>query len=80
MRVVGNEILVQQLASRGAPFLVLVALTPDMETTSGFRWSSPAGPPVTVESGTLADVRVIVRTQRPITLVVPAFRAVLGVS
>ena len=80
MRVVGNEILVEQLASLGAPFLVEVELTPDSGTTSGFRWSSPAGPPVSVESGTLAHVRVIVRRQRPISLVVPAFRAAMGVS
>lgn len=80
MRVVGNEILVNQLAVRGAPFLVEVALRPDSETVSGYQWSSPLGPPVDVETGTLCQVHVIVQRQRPISLVIPTFRTMLGAT
>ena len=78
LRTLGNEILVEQLAGSGAPFLVEVDLARDAETASGFRWSSGNGPPSRVESGTLVGVQVVVERQRPITLVIPAFKAVLG--
>jgi HlyD family secretion protein len=79
-RTLGNEILVNQLASAGAPFLVEVELLPDSATVSGFRWSSGSGPPAAVESGTLVTVQVVVERQRPISLLIPAFRAALGTS
>ncbi|NJD20271.1 MAG: NHLP bacteriocin system secretion protein [Gemmatimonadetes bacterium] len=78
LRTLGNEILVEQLAGAGAPFLVEVTLQADPETPSGFRWSSGGGPPTRVESGTLVSVRVVVDRQRPISLVIPAFRSALG--
>jgi len=79
-RTLGNEILVEQLAGAGAPFLVEVELLADNSTVSGFRWSSGSGPPTPVESGTMVTVQVVVEQQRPISLVIPAFRAVLGTS
>jgi len=80
LRTLGNEILVEQLAGRGAPFLVELQLMRSDETPSGFQWSSGSGPPGTVDSGTLISVEVVVQTQRPISLVIPAFRAALGAS
>ena len=79
-RTLGNEILVNQLAAAGAPFLVEVDLQPDSGTASGFRWSSGSGPPSLVESGTPVMVQVVVERQRPISLVIPAFRAALTPS
>ena len=77
-RTLGNEILLEQFAGGGGPFLVAVALRRDPSTPSGFTWSSGSGPPTTVESGTLVSVQVVVERQRPITLVIPAIKAVLG--
>jgi HlyD family secretion protein len=74
MRVVGNPILVEQLSGDGAPFMVRIALERDPATSSGFRWSSRAGPPTGIESGTLFQARVILERQRPIGLVIPFFR------
>lgn len=79
-RILGNEILVQQLAGMGAPFLVRVELVRDSVTVSGFRWSSSAGPPRRVESGTTVSVEVVVEEQRPIGLVIPVLRSALGAS
>lgn len=79
-RTLGNEILVEQLAGTGAPFLVEVDLARDADTPSGFRWSSGSGPPTTVESGTLVSVQVVVERQRPISLVIPAIKGLLGSS
>lgn len=79
-RTLGNEILVAQIATAGAPFLVEVELLRNPETPSGFRWSSGTGPGASVESGTLVSVQVVVERQRPISLVIPALRAALGAS
>lgn len=79
-RTLGNEILVQELASMGAPFLVRVDLQEDASTTSGFRWSSSGGPPEDVESGTVVTVEVVVEELRPIGLVIPIFRSLVGAS
>lgn len=79
-RILGNEIMVEQLSSAGAPFLVEVNLERDTATVSRLRWSSPGGPPLTVESGTQAEARVIVARQRPISLVIPIFRNALGLA
>jgi HlyD family secretion protein len=77
MRLLNNDLLVQQLVAQGAPFAVEVELEKDAQTHSGFRWSSGEGPPVSVESGTLCEVSVVVSEQRPISLVIPALRRLL---
>jgi HlyD family secretion protein len=79
-RTLGNPILVQQLTSLGAPFLVRVDLREDPTTPSGFRWSSSQGPSRPVESGTSVSVEVVVEEQRPISLVIPLFRSALGTT
>lgn len=79
-RTLNNDILVQQLSSGGAPFVVEISLEPDETTISGFRWSSREGPPITVESGTSIRVRVVVERQRPISLVLPILRSALGLA
>lgn len=72
MRVLKNRQLVQELSGGGAPFEVTVALTLDPATRSGFKWSSSAGPATEINSGTLSEGTVTVRTIRLISLVIPA--------
>lgn len=79
-RTLGNDILVQQIAARGASFLVEVALLPDSATTSGFKWSSRLGPPMQIGSGTSVAVSVVISRHRPITLLLPFIRSMFGVS
>ncbi|WP_310572122.1 NHLP bacteriocin system secretion protein [Gemmatimonas sp.] len=79
-RTLGNDLLVQQLASRGASFLVEVTLQRDSTTSSGFRWSTRDGPPAQVGSGTSIGVSVVVSRRRPITLLLPFLRSTLGLS
>ncbi|QJR35354.1 NHLP bacteriocin system secretion protein [Gemmatimonas groenlandica] len=79
-RTLGNDLLVQQLAARGASFLVEVTLQRDTSTASGFRWSTRDGPPAQVGSGTSIGVSVVVARRRPITLLLPFLRSTLGLS
>jgi len=74
MRVLQNEDLVRKLSSGGAPIMVYASLIPSRENPSGYKWSSGAGPPLEIESGTLCSAGVVVNRQRPIDLVVPYLR------
>jgi HlyD family secretion protein len=78
MSMLNNSLLVEQLASRGAPFKIEIDLDTDPKTFSGFKWSSKEGPPDRIESGTVCEVRIVVREQRPITLAIPILKATLG--
>jgi HlyD family secretion protein len=79
MRSFQNESLVQALTGSGPITELRVELEPDPQTQSKYRWSSPAGPPVTLTSGTICSVRIITRSQRPISLVIPYIKEKLGV-
>jgi HlyD family secretion protein len=79
MRVLGNESLVKSLAEQGPVIGVNVDLVPSSKTTSGFRWSSPGGPPITIQSGTVCSAKIIERKQRPISLVIPKIKEFLGI-
>ncbi|MGQ0655174.1 MAG: NHLP bacteriocin system secretion protein [Betaproteobacteria bacterium] len=72
-----NEILVRDLAGATPPIEVRAALVP-AENFSGFRWSSAAGAPVKIRSGTLCNAEIVVERQRPMTLVIPALKKSLG--
>ena len=77
-RVLKNDALVQSLAGTGAPYEVHADLVPDPRTVSHYRWTSPAGPPVEVHSGTLCGAQVTLREVRPVELVLPIFRRLTG--
>lgn len=77
MRVLQNDSLVQTLSEGGAPIQIFANLLPDPGTKSGFKWSSPKGPPVTVQSGTMAAVTITLDEQPPISLVIPPLKRLL---
>ncbi len=67
-RVLGSNDLVQTLSSSGAPIEIRVELF-KAGTVSGYQWSSPAGPPTTLQGGTLCDGTIVLGQRRPISLV-----------
>lgn len=74
MITLGNEALVNQLSGAGASLEVLIDLTPVMETISGYKWSLKQGPPIEIHSGTLADISIVLKKERPITSVIPQIK------
>lgn len=78
IRKLRNEKLADTLAGEGANFEVVVELTPDPATTSGFRWSSSKGPPAPVFTGTPCNGAVRVETKRPISYVLPLWKSLVG--
>ncbi len=79
IRLLGNEALVTKLMKEGPPLQVNVALDRDPRTPTGYRWSSSRGPNLKISSGTLTTGSVIVREDRPVSLVIPTAREKMGV-
>jgi len=78
-RLLGNEALVTKLMEAGPLIQVDVALERSPTTPTGYRWSSSRGPNLEISSGTLASGSIIVKEDRPISLVIPTLREKLGV-
>ena len=76
MAILQNEHLVEFLVKQGPPIIVKIRLIDDPDTYSRFAWSSSKGPQQRVTPGSLASVRITVREQRPISLILPAFRKI----
>ena len=77
-RILENDKLVSTLAGQDAPYEVHADLELDAKSVSHYRWSSSGGPPLTVQSGTVAQGYVQVASQRPIEMVIPTLRRWTG--
>lgn len=75
-----NQEMAKQFVESGAPTGIRIRIMRDPNTFSGYQWSSSKGPNKKISPGTLAEVRITVRKQPPISLVIPAFKKLLGVS
>lgn len=78
LRLLANEALVDKLLVEGPPIQINVELFEDPATPTGFRWSSSSGPDLEITSGTLAQGSVVLEEERPISLVIPKIREILG--
>lgn len=74
MTSVKNDQLVQSLLSLGAPFEVHVEFERDPASYSGFKWTSAKGPNVFINEGTSCIGKITVRSEPPVTLVIPALK------
>ena len=74
MSTLGNEGLVQQMASQGVSLEIRVNLSPNAEMASGYNWTTEQGPPVRLNSGMMVDGSITVSSQRPIATVIPYFK------
>ncbi|MBL4701097.1 MAG: NHLP bacteriocin system secretion protein [Phycisphaeraceae bacterium] len=81
MRILQNEELVRQLSSGTTTIQISADLIPMPIniSPSGYKWTSGGGPPIKVQSGTISDASITVRSQRPITLVIPILKQFLGI-
>jgi HlyD family secretion protein len=75
----GNGRLVQDLSGSSAPLKVIASLQLDPTTKSGYKWSSPHGPPVGVFGGTLCSGSIVVSERKPIGFVIPLVKETLGI-
>lgn len=75
-----NKELVGTLTAGGAPFEMRISLTPDENAFSGYKWTSPQGPPIMVQTGTMCTSTITVKKQKPISLVIPWFKKKTGLE
>ncbi len=75
IQTLGSENLASLLAGQGAPIQVQVDIVHDQGTKSGYKWSSPAGPPHAIPSGTLVHGAIVIAREKPISKVIPFFGA-----
>ncbi|MBP1596899.1 MAG: bacteriocin system secretion protein [Acidobacteria bacterium] len=78
MRIFENEPLVRALTAGGPATEIRAEMDPDPATPSGFRWSSPQGAPLKLSAGTICAVEIVVRTQRPISMIFPYIKEKVG--
>lgn len=71
LSVLGSEEMVSQLKGDRVPVEIRVELIPDAQTQSGYKWSSPQGPPININSGTLCGAAVTIESMAPIEKVFP---------
>lgn len=77
-RVLKNDQLITALAGNSAPYEVHADLIVDPTTVSQFRWSSSKGPPLHIQSGTLAMGNIEIASRRPLAMVLPLLREYTG--
>lgn len=76
----GNAELVKLFSAQGAPYAARVGLVKDAASRTGYAWSAGGGPPLALSAGTTTSAEVTVRTQAPLTLVLPLLRERIGIS
>jgi HlyD family secretion protein len=77
-RVLKNDQLISALVGNTAPYEVHADLLVDPSTVSQFRWSSSKGPPLHIQSGTLATGNIEIASRRPLSMVLPILRDATG--
>ncbi|KTD19785.1 NHLP bacteriocin system secretion protein [Legionella londiniensis] len=77
MGVLENQKLVEDFTKSGPQLFVRVDLH-EAPTVSGYKWTSSQGPELEISNGTLCTVEITVKTQAPITLIIPALKKLIG--
>jgi len=80
MRELDNPELVQSFLNQtaGTPIAVRAVLKEAPDSPSGYEWSSGAGPDIQLSTGTPCTASITTKTQKPITLLLPALRTLFG--
>ena len=79
MLLMQNGSLVRHLSGSEPPTEIRATLM-EAESPSGYKWSSAKGPSIAIASGTICDAQIIIRHQRPLSLVVPFLKKSIGID
>lgn len=71
---VKNDQLAKVFLASGPLFEVHVDFEKDSSSFSGFKWTSAKGPNLLVKEGTSCLGKITIKEERPITIVIPAFK------
>ena len=75
LQTIGNQQIVKFMLGETpvVTFLVIEAKL-DPETPSGFKWTSREGPPQSIPTGTISNLKLIIDEQPPISYLIPLWR------
>jgi HlyD family secretion protein len=80
MRILKNEMMVNQLSQNGAPFEMYVNFEINTSNKNNkFYWTSGDGPKMNIYAGTPCFALTTIMEQRPITLVLPALKDIFKI-
>jgi len=77
-RILRNQTLIQHFTAAGSVYELKVRPLADESTPSGFKWTTRAGPPLKIGSGTMLRIQIPVDEKRPLALVIPTVRTWVG--
>lgn len=78
MAILQNESLVKSfMPNESAPFEVRIKLTPCPNCYTKYKWTSSKGPNLALSAGMITNGRILVRSQAPVTLLIPAFKRLM---
>lgn len=75
-----NPELTKEFTDKGPPTAIRIRIKRDPATFSGYQWSSSRGPEKKIIPGMVADVRITVREQPPLSLVIPTLKKLFKVE
>lgn len=75
--ILRNDDLVKKLTAGGPPFLITVEMTRDKSTSTGFAWTTSAGPDTQITAGTLLEAQVLTERVSVLGLLLPALKEML---
>lgn len=78
MRTLKNEAIVEDFTKNGPILKARAKLACDPNSLNGYKWSSKRGGKKHLYSGTLCTAQIITQYQRPINLVIPFIKKVVG--
>lgn len=78
MSILKNQNLVRTFAQDSAPLMVMIRISQDSKTPTGYAWTTSEGPREPITPGTVSQAKVVVKKQAPWTLVLPTFKKLLG--
>ena len=74
LAILHNQNLVDEFTKSGAVIMLRAQIEPDANNASGYHWTTGQGPDQTITPGMLVTASMTVKTQAPITLLIPFFR------
>lgn len=77
MRNFENDALVNSLSAGGAVTELRATLQGDPASASGFAWSTSRGPAAVITSGTICQVNIVTKREKPIFMIFPHLQAML---
>ncbi len=74
-QTIGNKQIVSfLLADKPAVTYLLVEPILDPNTKSGFKWTSKKGPPYSIPTGSVANLKLVIEEQPPISYLIPMWK------